>query len=54
MKFRHPNLNEPNVIDVDESDADAYTAAGWVPVDKKPARTPAPANKPASGAKESN
>jgi hypothetical protein len=40
VKVRHPNLNEPNVLDVDEKALDSYLAAGWVRVNpprKKPA-----------------
>lgn len=52
MKVRHPNLNEPNVLDVDESAVEEYLAAGWKPVDEKPAaeeptETPADEEKPA-------
>ena len=49
MKVRHPNLNEPNVLDVDESDVEQYLAAGWKPADETPAvdeGAPAPAAPP--------
>ena len=53
MKVRHPNLNEPNVLDVDESAVDEYLAAGWVRVGAKPARAVSkPTNKPDAGDKE--
>ena len=32
MKVRHPNLNEPNTLDVDKSALASYLAAGWVKV----------------------
>lgn len=32
MKVRHPNLNEPNVLDVDKAALASYLAAGWVKV----------------------
>lgn len=49
MKVRHPNLNEPNVLDVDESAYDEHLAAGWLPVDEKPVE--APEEEPADGEK---
>ena len=67
MKVRHPNLNEPNVLDVDESAVEQYLASGWELVDEtpadeapeeepaepKPARAPRkPTTKPDAGDKE--
>lgn len=46
MKVRHPNLNEPNVLDVDESAVEEHLAAGWVLADEKPAGG-APTEEPA-------